>query len=559
MILILFSWIVMLYFFLTMGVTTEFVLKIKSENRILTVILGIITQTILLTIVSFFTSIGLEIFICNLILTTTLALFFKNNLVETLRYFKNTFASFSLLIKLILIVILLSALLKCAQFPFILDNESYYIQTIKWLNEYGLVKGLGNFNIAFAQTSAWHILQSGFNFSYITSRLNDINGLLLVICSFYSISIFDSHLKQEKQLHWLGFLLFFNVIVFQFINAPSPDVPLFLLAQIVFYLFLKEQKSIDDIKIISLLFLYLVFIKITILPIGLLFLFLFYKEKKGLVFFVFSSVFTFTLWALKNYILTGYLLFPFDILAIDCDWLVPSKLVNNLNNMIKNHEFLAVKNYKILSLMDKFKLWIQFKGINSVFNKGIILLFLITPFTKKMQSNYNYKLLYVTLLFFFIIVFIVSPQFRFFLAAFLFLATILLSDIFNRIKINTNTFLTLLLVAVSLPLITNYIVDLKNLTANKLNQQTDKINFTQLLIPEQNSKYENISFVKYQVDNLEFYSPKNNFFFYGTANGPLPCTNVGIINRFKRKLKIIPQLRTWKLEDGFYSKKVTND
>ena len=559
MILILFSWIIMFYFFLTMGVAAEFVLKIKSENRILSLFLGIITQTILLTIVSFFNSIGLEIFVCNLILTTTLALFFKNNLVETLRYFKNTFASFSLFIKLILIVILLSVLLKCQQFPFILDNESYYIQTIKWLNEYGLVKGLGNLNIAYVQTSAWHILQSGFNFSFITSRLNDINGLLLVICSFYSLSIFDSYLKEENQLHWMGFLMFFNVIIFQFINAPSPDVPLFLLAQIVFYLFVQEQKSLTDIKIISLIFLYLVFIKITILPVGLLFLFLFYKEKKGLMFFLLTSFFTFTLWALKNYILSGYFLFPFDILAIDCDWLVPSKLVNNLNDMIKNHEFLAVKNYQILSLVEKFIIWIQFKGIDSIFNKGIILLFLITPFTKNIQSNNNYKLLYLTILFFFIIVFIISPQFRFFLAAFLFLSTILLSDIFNRLKIQANTFLTLLLVAVLLPLITNYIIDLKSLTSNKLNQQADKISVTQLLLPEQNSKYENISFVKYRVDNLQFYSPKNNFFFYGTANGPLPCTNVRIINRFKRKLKIIPQLRTGKLKDGFYSKKVTND
>ena len=559
MILILFSWIIMFYFFLTMGVAAEFVLKIKSENRILSLFLGIITQTILLTIVSFFNSIGLEIFVCNLILTTTLALFFKNNLVETLRYFKNTFASFSLFIKLILIVILLSVLLKCQQFPFILDNESYYIQTIKWLNEYGLVKGLGNLNIAYAQTSAWHILQAGFNFSFITSRLNDINGLLLVICSFYSLSIFDSYLKEENQLHWMGFLMFFNVIIFQFINAPSPDVPLFLLAQIVFYLFVQEQKSLTDIKIISLIFLYLVFIKITILPLALLFLFLFYKEKKGLMFFLLTSFFTFTLWALKNYILSGYFLFPFDILAIDCDWLVPSKLVNNLNDMIKNHEFLAVKNYQILSLVEKFIIWIQFKGIDSIFNKGIILLFLITPFTKNIQSNNNYKLLYLTILFFFIIVFIISPQFRFFLAAFLFLSTILLSDIFNRLKIQANTFLTLLLVAVLLPLITNYIIDLKSLTSNKLNQQADKISVTQLLLPEQNSKYENISFVKYRVDNLQFYSPKNNFFFYGTANGPLPCTNVRIINRFKRKLKIIPQLRTGKLKDGFYSKKVTND
>lgn len=553
MILIFFSWIILFYFFITFGVTTEFLLKSNSKNA-LTVIFGMVSQTILLTVSAFFTSIGAEFFIANFILTTILAVIFKKDISNVLKTFLSDFKNLAQYSKIILGIILFSALLKCAQSPFILDNESYYIQTIKWLNEYGFVKGLANLNIAFGQTSGWHILQSGFNFSFLTDRINDINGFLLAICSFYFVSIFDTKYKAEKQFHWVGFIVLFNALSFQFINSPSPDIPLFLIAQIMFYLFLKENKTIEDIKTIILLFVFLCFIKITIAPLGLLLLFLFYKEQKGIVFcFIISLTFG-ILWMAKNIILTGYPLYPFDYLSIRTDWSVPVKLVENINNMIKNHEFLQIKNYKSLSVFEKFMIWIRFGGINSIFNKGIILLFLLVPFVKKIRTITRYKVLYLVLLVHFIFVFIISPQFRFFLAEFIFLASLLLSEIINRLKINYRIVNYGLISAVILPLFLIYFIDLKSLTDNKLNQDSEKISWKQVYLPEKNSKYGDMTFIKVKKGNLEYYSPRINFFIYGTADGPLPCVNKNELNYFEQKLKIIPQLRSNSIKDGFYSK-----
>ena len=52
--------------------------------------------------------------------------------------------SFSFPIKILLAFSSFLILAQSATLPFIIDNESYYIQTIKWLNEYGFVKGLAN-------------------------------------------------------------------------------------------------------------------------------------------------------------------------------------------------------------------------------------------------------------------------------------------------------------------------------------------------------------------------------------------------------------------------------
>ena len=130
MILIGVSWLILLYFFLSMGVTVEFLLKIKTENSILTIILGMISQTFLLTIAAFFTSIGLEFFILNFVLTTFLALYFRKRLSERLYFLNGTFQSFPIAIKWLFIILCLLSLFKCAQYPFILDNESYYVQTM---------------------------------------------------------------------------------------------------------------------------------------------------------------------------------------------------------------------------------------------------------------------------------------------------------------------------------------------------------------------------------------------------------------------------------------------
>lgn len=46
---------------------------------------------------------------------------------------------------------------------FMFDTYSYYLPTIKWLDQYGLVKGIANFDFNLGQHSLWHIIQASFN------------------------------------------------------------------------------------------------------------------------------------------------------------------------------------------------------------------------------------------------------------------------------------------------------------------------------------------------------------------------------------------------------------
>ena len=300
MILVLISWILIFYFFLSFGIGFSNILKLKVENSILNALVGMVAQLLFLTTAAFFTNLGLEIFLLNLVISSFLTFYFKEDFRRNWSSILSDFRAFSVTTKILFYIILVSSAYKCAQIPFILDNESYYIQTIKWLNEHGFVKGLANLNIAFGQTSGWHILQSGLNFNFISNRFNDLNGFLLVVCAFYFLSIFNENYKINKTYHWSIFILVYNVLTFQFINSPSPDLPIFLLGQLIFIQFLKKELSSSDIKMTVLLFMFLCFIKITIAPIGLLIFYLIYKQKKQKLFFLISSLIFGVLWILKN-------------------------------------------------------------------------------------------------------------------------------------------------------------------------------------------------------------------------------------------------------------------
>ncbi len=512
-----------------------------------------VVQTILTSVVAFFAPIDATFFVCNIILGLTLFVIYRKKIRVDFTVFITKVNALSLFLKIILGVILISALQKCAQSPFILDNESYYIQTIKWINEFGFTKGLANLNIAFGQSSGWHVLQASTNFSFFSNRFNDLNGFVFLVFSCYVTFQFQVDFETRKKNNWLIFILIFNVLIFQFLNAPSPDLPVFLLSQLVFYIFLKSESSIQNDKIMIVLLAFLIFIKITIAPIALLFLFFRHKSKTILFLVLVASLFG-TLWIAKNSILTGFPLYPNAFFVLHADWVVPQQLLSNINNMIRNHEFLMIKNYNVLTVFQKFNLWIQFSGINGIFNKGIILLFIAVPFLKKFRSEKNHKILYIILLLHFIIIFCYSPQFRFFLPEFIFLSCILASELWNQFKIKHIYFQFLMIFAVLLPVFLIHFINLKTLTSNKFNQVAEKATFLQLILPEENSKFKDLKFERLMIGNLVYFSPQNCAFLYATADGKLPTVNQNQIRLFEKRLQIIPQLRGLSLKDGFVSK-----
>ena len=183
MIIILFSWIVLLYMISIPGIILKEQLNL-SDNKAFILLYGVIFQTFFASLFAFFYKIDATFFIINLLLIAISSFYVKNKILP---FFNSFLANFSLKFKIIFLFFVVVTALKSAQLPSIFDNETYYIQTIKWLNEYGYVKGLANVHPFLAQCSFWHVLQSANNFSFLNYNLNDINGFILIVGFYYFI------------------------------------------------------------------------------------------------------------------------------------------------------------------------------------------------------------------------------------------------------------------------------------------------------------------------------------------------------------------------------------
>ncbi|HBK83862.1 MAG TPA: hypothetical protein DDZ41_09770, partial [Flavobacterium sp.] len=504
------------------------IFKISTKNKIITVFFGVIFQVAFLSICAFFYRINLEVFILNTLLV--FLLFFKFKLAY-LNFLKSLFTTFTRLqfITFTLIFFLIS--LKSAQLPTIFDNESYYIQTIKWLNEYGFVKGVANVHPFLGQFSFWHVLQSGFNFSFLTSLSNDINGFLLVIVVYYYFE------KQEHNpLDWSFLWILFLVVYFQFVDAPSPDLPILLFSSIVFYEFIKNS---IEVKSILLFIVCIVFIKVTMAPLLLVALYYIVLNKKLIPYFSIISLFFGIIWILKNVIISGLPFYPLTIFPTHFDWQMKIEVLKKLTQATIDAGYTEnLLQTSHLSLLDKLKFWIQLDGLNSIFNKGIIFLFLAMPFLPIFKTNKNFKFLYFVLLIHFMFLLFTSPQYRFFLPIFILFLTLLIFHINTQIKILTP--LLTYIIAFTL-LVISLFVDVK--TSN-----TTHVNAKQIIVPEPITRYSKHKFEKKTIKNFYFYDPGLSN-FYETSNGGLPCVNENLLYYYN----YFPQTRTTNIKDGFIS------
>ncbi|MFC4740705.1 LIC_10190 family membrane protein [Flavobacterium ponti] len=532
MLILLVYWFILFLFASLSGIAFQNLCGLSKSNSSFTLLFGIIFQTLFLSFCAFFFNINTEVFILNCAFQIAFVLKYKS---EFLFFLKSIFKSFSRKQFYLFFGLTLLLALKSAQTPTIFDNESYYIQTIKWLNEYGFVKGVANVHPFLAQFSFWHVLQSGFSFSFLPINFNDINGFIVLIGILYFIENYN-----KTGFNWTFFGILFLIFYYQFIDAPSPDLPILIFSVIIFNEFIQETK---DVKTIFIFIIYMIFLKVTIAPILLLAIIYLFRNQKTVPFFGFISLFFGTIWIAKNLIITGYPLFPLSFLETNFDWKMSNNVLNKLAQITVDagyaENLLETKN---LTLLEKIKLWINLEGINSIFNKGILLLFLVVPFTKFFKQTSKFRILYFILLFHFIFLLVISPQYRFFLPTFILFSTIIIYEIATYLKFsikNSVIIISLLLVSFST------FIDIKS----GANKSTFALN--QLIIPESITKYKINNFEAKKIENFYYNDPKLPN-LYETSNGNLPCVNEKLFHYYN----YFPQQRTNQLKDGFYAKEL---
>ena len=375
--------------------------------------------------------------------------------------------SFFKLKKSILLLFLLTCFVGSIN-AFLFDTFSYYLPTIKWLDNFGLVKGLANYDFNLGQTSLWHIIQASFNDSFdVFYKIN------VFIIAVYLIYIYE--INQQK-------LILFLPLFYLFVASPSPDLPVFILSILIFLNWYQSQ-SIDSIKYGLIIGAFIVLIK----PIAFVFpVFFFILSLKNIAYYksIYLLVFgLMMLFFIKNIILSGNFLFPLSIGNLSfLKHAVPASIydISALEGRfmaVSRTKYISKESVQAMSLLSYYKYLSQNLHLSLYIFISIVVIQFLSFFVFIYKKNLEVSLLMFLFIVKAIVFMIISPQYRFLLDGFLIVALFVLA------MININKLIIYVVVYVSSIsfVFTKNIVD--NFTELYFMEMLTKYRAKQLLIP----------------------------------------------------------------------------
>lgn len=485
---------------------------------------GILGICIIWNIISFFTPLNIYIEIITIILGVSF--FVKDKLFREFRQFST---GEILLLTFVSFIILWAG----SYAPYILDHFGYYVPTIKWLTEYGLIKGISNLDLTLGQMSVWHIFQAGF--SNISDPFLRINTILLIIYALYIV---------EKK-NWIH--LCFIPVMLLYSQSPSPDLPIIMFSLIVL------NEIITGNKNIILLFAFSIFtftIKPTMIWLPMLVLshsILILKSNFQKLILGFSIL---ILFFIKNLWVFGYPVFPIAIGDLGISWKPNEEVLKYSSQYALQKTYDMQYSYEEIqkfSTSDAIKNWFFLKGIKSEINILFIISLFIFSISAWLKKKKLINLISISILIKSILVLIFSAQYRFFIDVFFVIFLVLFYEYFNKRKsIAVFSVLSLLFITVlSFPsLLQQYFPSFKS------GNFISGVKKEQFYRP---STYEYCQFKSFRVGNLKFNISKNYPFNFDT---PLPSVSVGYILD-DAKTGIFPQLSDKNnIRKGFIWKKM---
>ena len=506
MIIILLEWGLFYLVFWTIGHLVCNYFNFCNASIAEKIIIGLVTVCLDQVLWSWFfptASLGL---LFLLIISGLLLIIYRKLFVYELRQVKSVFNSLW-----ILLIISITAWIS-AQKPTLFDHQSYYIPTMQWFADYGMVKGLANLHPFFAQSSAWHILQSTFSNFGTSYFLDDLNGFVLLIGVLYFL--------EKKPTGFFQFYSFIAPLMWLFIDSASTDLPILIFTPIILHASYTKQFNL----IHAIIIVFLVFIKITTAPL-LLILIMHLEVLKKHTFWMISA-FMCTLWLLKNYLISGWLLYPFTLDILNPEWQMSKTIMNITSHAGYGYEAMITKN---LNLFQKLNLWWHQGGVDGFFNQSIVFMFLTIPFLKAFK-HHGVKKVYLVFLVTFGLLLLTAPQFRFFLSIWLFFGVLIIDQFIKFTVLKSKILFSIMFFpAIFIILFNpNQLILRSNLSATKL------------LVPYSES-FKTSQYIKIYSNQFTYYSPVNqsNFFLVGYL--PLPSSNKAMLDYFKTYYYIVPK------------------
>lgn len=320
---------------------------------------GVISITVYTEIFSIFDRIGMEAHLLLVFLSVLSAVCFWKNFRQSAQAIKNYLFSWEAALGLIFLLFTAYFASRGLQHT---DTGIYHAQAIRWYEEYGLVKGLGNLQQHFAYNSAYLAYASIFSMKWLLGRsLHMTTGFMQVILCIWAICGLR-HIGSHKSHAADGCRA--AILIYALVNAegtmsPATDYGTMYLSLWILTLWAqiacgerscfqpadKESAPLssasaplpDSLESYSLLCVAAVCAATFKLSAGLLVLLVLYPAfwllktgnyKKIFLFIGLGLLVLFPFLA-RNYLLSGWLIYPFSAIDIfQVDWKIPKSYLD---------------------------------------------------------------------------------------------------------------------------------------------------------------------------------------------------------------------------------------
>lgn len=308
-------------------------LKNKKINPVHYLITGFAVLTVYAQIVSLFTGVTYIFAFIALGISIILLLVFHKSVFmgikDCLKHIK--WYEWILFLAFLIFVMFLTSL-----YPKQYDNYLYQAQMLRYYEEYGYVKGMGNISTRLGFNNSIYALMALYSFKGIYGfSLHTVNSALCVFFGIFAIHGL-CHIRESRAYVSAGLrgavpaYVFYNA---ELLNCIGTDLSAGMLGLLILILFAEavEQKEKDTFVygLVALHIVYVVTIKVSMGMLGILVLYpavmmIKKKEWKRILLFILCGLLIVFPWLMRNVLISGWLLYPFPALDLfDVKWKIP--------------------------------------------------------------------------------------------------------------------------------------------------------------------------------------------------------------------------------------------
>jgi len=338
MLSVILIWIYMIITIFPIGFCLKLLLNrlIGYENNefIPTILIGLVGVTWYAQIFSLFGGVGLLSNIILCVASISIAIVFRKEFKATI---SNRMAFlYERKITFFIGIFLFVIMAYCASNGYIhYDTGLYHAQSIKWIEEYGVVFGLGNLHTRLAYNSAAFALNALYSFSFLGSQSFHVTAAFCaLLLAFECLNL--RQIFEDKCLHVSDFAIFMAIYYLLTIQdefiSPASDYYMVCLSFILVirWIRLVENKKLDASGFAMLAFLagFILTIKLSgalLILVAVIPIVQYIKQKdyKKIFLCLLIGLVIAIPYLIRNLILSGWLLYPSTFVGINVDWKIP--------------------------------------------------------------------------------------------------------------------------------------------------------------------------------------------------------------------------------------------